>query len=157
MPVLVPWNLPCPEIFWLHACNQAFCKTLHLKCLIVFWICLCPDNCSVICTVTLHCVLHQTHLEFWYIQNSVYSGICRHIQEYLALLMHIQAYSAPYVTLSYSQSCHILSPGIVARGGMFKTLWNFDQAYSEPCHRTVYSGIVQAYSGIFQKILRTLP
>ena len=51
---LVPRNLPYPE-------NYSFCITLHLKFLIVFWTCLCLDNCSVICTVTLCYVLHQTH------------------------------------------------------------------------------------------------
>ena len=69
-----------------------FCKRLHLKYLTVVWICLCLDNCSVICTVTLHYVLHQTHLKFRHIHNSVYSDICRHIQAYSALLHHIHGY-----------------------------------------------------------------
>ena len=42
--------------------------------------------------------------------------------------MLIQAYSAPYVTLAYSQPCHILSPGIFTTRGLFKTLSNVDQA-----------------------------
>ena len=50
-----------------------------------------------------------------------------------ALLRHIQAYSALYVT-SYSQSGHILSPGNFRMGGVFKTLLNFEQTYSEPWH-----------------------
>ena len=70
----------------------SFWKTLHPKCLIVFWMCLCLDNCSVICTVTLCYVLHQTHSEFWHIQHSVFSGICRHIPSYSALLRHVNAY-----------------------------------------------------------------
>ena len=38
-------------------------------------------------------VLHQIQSEFWHIQNSVYSGIFRHIQAYSALLRHIQPQS----------------------------------------------------------------
>ena len=38
----------------------AFCKTLYFKCLTVFWIRLCLNNCSRICTVTLciYCIRH---------------------------------------------------------------------------------------------------
>ena len=60
-------------------------KTLHLKRL-------CLNNCSVICTVTLSHVLHQSYSEFWHIQNSVYSGIFSHIQAQSALLRHIHRY-----------------------------------------------------------------
>ena len=60
-PVLSP--TPYPEKF-----HFSFCKTLHLKFLTVFWIRLCFDNCSVICTVTLCYIKQQTHSEFWYIQ-----------------------------------------------------------------------------------------
>ena len=61
------------------------------------------------------------------------------------MLQLIQAYSAPCVTLVYSQSCHFRSPSIFRTGGLFKTLWNVDQAYSEPCHRALFSHI-QVYS-----------
>ena len=61
------------------------------------------------------------------------------------LLRHIQAYSAPFVTLAYSQPCHILNPGIFRTGGLLKALWDVDQTYSEPCHRASFSHI-QAYS-----------
>ena len=40
------------------------CKTLHLKCLTVFWIQVCLDNWSVICTLILCYVLLQSHSEF---------------------------------------------------------------------------------------------
>ena len=53
----------------------------------------------------------------------------------------IQAYSASCVTLVYSQPCHILSPGIFRTKGIFKTLWNVYQAYSEPCHRSIFRHI----------------
>ena len=74
----------------------------------------------------------------------------------------IQAYLAPCVTgtlrnpctlstlcntvqLTYLQTCHIMSPGIFWTGGLFKTLWNHDQAYLEPCHRALICHI-QSYS-----------
>lgn len=60
------------------------------------------------------------------------------------LLKHIQAYSEPCVTLAYSQPCHIPSPGIFKTDGKFKTLRNFDQAYSDiflPIVRTAYLDI----------------
>ena len=36
--------------------------------------------------------MRQTYSELWHIQDSIYSGILRHIQRYLALLGHIDAY-----------------------------------------------------------------
>ena len=133
-----------------------FCKTLPLKCLAAFWIRLCLDNWSVICTVILCYVLHQTHSEFSYIQHSVFSGICRHIQSYSALLRYIhaywditQAYSGIFqqlsVNLAFSQPYHILSPGTFRTGSLFRTLWNGHQPYSEPCHSALFSHI-QLYS-----------
>ena len=44
----------------------------------------------------------------------------------------------------YSQPSHILSPGIFRIRSLFKTLWNVDQEYSEPCHGALFSHI-QAY------------
>ena len=77
----------------------------------------------------------------WHGQNSgifstlFFSDICRHIQSYSGLLRHvhtywyiIKAYSAPCITLAYSKPCHILSPDIFRTEGLFKTLWNDDQA-----------------------------
>ena len=77
---------PCPEKF------HSFWKTLHLKCLTVFWIRLCFDTCSVTCTVTLCYAKQQIHSEFWHIQYSVFSGIHRYIKSYSTLLMNIHAY-----------------------------------------------------------------
>ena len=59
--------------------HYSFSKRLHLSCI-------CLNNCSVIYTVTLRYVLHETYSEFWHIQNSVSSGIFRHIQAYSVLL-----------------------------------------------------------------------
>ena len=56
-----------------------------------------------------------------------------------------QAYSAPCVTLTYLQICHILSPNLFKTGSLFKTHWNIDQAYLEPYHGALFSHI-QAYS-----------
>ena len=69
----MPWKISgCVPA--LRHCS--FCQTFHFKSMTVFWICLCFDNYSVICTVTLCYVLHQTHSEFWHIQHCSFSGIC---------------------------------------------------------------------------------
>ena len=68
----------------------------------------------------------------------------------LSFYSTFKAYSEPYVTLAYSQSCYSLSYGIFRIRGLLKTLWNIDQAYSELCHRKVFSHI-QAYSEPYQK------
>ena len=93
-----------PPLSWkIFVCTPAlrhylFCKIPHLKCLTMFWIDLCLDNCSVICIVTLCYVLHHTirilaysklcllsilsirHINiYWRIVNA-YSGLFRHIQ-----------------------------------------------------------------------------
>ena len=70
-----------------------------------------------------------------------YSHILRHYQ---GIFRRIQTYTAPCITLEYSQPYHILSPGIFRTGGSFKTLWN-EQAYSELCHWKLFNHI-QAYS-----------
>ena len=54
--------------------HYCFYKTFHLKFFWVFWIHLLNTPCSVTCTVTLCCILHQTHLELWHIQSSAYSS-----------------------------------------------------------------------------------
>ena len=110
LSALIP-RLPSPpppalKNFWLRASliHYSFCKTLHLKCLTVLWIGLCPGNCSVISKMT---VLHQTHPEFWHIRHCVcfrymlgYTALLRctfmHIE---TLLRHIQAYSGIFSTL----------------------------------------------------------
>ena len=47
---LLPWNISgCAPALRRYS----ICKTLHLKCLTVFWIRFCLNNCSVISTVTL--------------------------------------------------------------------------------------------------------
>ena len=133
---------------------------LHLKCLTVFWTCLCLYNSSVICTVTLYFVLPQTHSEFWHIQHSVFFSIAYSIifsiikayslilRHYQGMLRNVQAYAGIFSTLCntcifttfpYSEPCHIKIAGFL------KTMWNVDQAYSEPCHGALFSHI-QVYS-----------
>ena len=121
----LPWIISGCTPALIHSFCKMFDSVLNTSCL---------SNCSVIFR-TLCYVLHQAHSELWHIQDSVYSGICRHIEAYLALLRQIQAYSVlSSVILSYLQPSHILRLGIFRTGGIFKTLWNFDQAYTEPCH-----------------------
>ena len=105
-----------------------------------------------------------SHSKFWHIQNFPYTGIFRHIQAQSALLRNIhaykciikdiqtyfQSYSEPSVTLAYSQPCQ------------FQALAYLEpEAHSKPCEtltrhvqnpatvRTIYSSIIQLYSGIF--------
>ena len=66
-----------------------------------------------------------------------------HILNIETLLRHIHAYLVIFSTLC---NPHILTAGIFTTGGLFKTLWSADQAYSKPCHRTLSSHI-PAYSG----------
>ena len=81
-----------------------------------------------------------------------YQGIFTHILALLSIFRLLQTYSASFQTLTYSQTGQISSPSIFRTGGIFKNLWNFDQAYSEGSERTVYSGIIQPYSGIFRTL-----
>ena len=131
--------------------HYSLCRTLHLKCLSKFWIRLFLDNGSVINTVIICYLLHQTRILafstlcfFRYIP--AYSVIFIVIKAYsnMRIFRLIQAYSAPSVTLAYSQPCHILNSGIFKTEVLFKTLSKVDQAYSEPCHKTLFSHI-QAY------------
>ena len=83
---------------------------------------------------------------WWHIQS--YSVLLRHFYAYWDIIkayLLIQGYSAPCVTLAYSQPCHILSLGIFITRGLFETLRNVDQAYAEPRYRALFSHI-QAYS-----------
>ena len=50
---------------------------------------------------------------------------------------------APALNIWQFSEC--VSVSIFRTGGLFKTLWNVDQSYSEPCHRALFSQI-QTYS-----------
>ena len=80
--VLVPWNCPSPENFWLPPAFRHcyLCKTLHCKCLTVLWIRLGLDNCSITYTMTL-----------WILTYSSEICLFKHIQAYSVLLTHIHA------------------------------------------------------------------
>ena len=72
---------------------------------------------------------------------------------YKNIIRLIQAYLAPCVTLIYSQTCHIPSPGIFRTRVIFKTLQKFHQAYSERnIVRIAYSAIIQSYSTICRSL-----
>ena len=73
-PHLTPWRISsCAPA--LRYCS--FCKILDLKCLKVFWIHLCLDNCSVIYTVTLILNSAASHVQNSGIpiQHTVFSGM----------------------------------------------------------------------------------
>ena len=122
-------NFPSSTKPPLHTCTQAifFCKTLHLKCLEVFWIRFCLDNCSVIYTVTLCCLLHQTHSEFWHTQNSVSSAarcVTPHIHKltifWTMAYLELEAYSKPCETLTM----HSQSSLFRHYSAIFRYIWN---------------------------------
>ena len=63
----------------VYGCTPAlryysFCKMLHFQCLTVFWILLCLNNCSLICTLTLY----YTADSYW--------TLLRHIHPYWNIL-----------------------------------------------------------------------
>ena len=84
---------PCPEKFLvvhLHSGIIIFAKhSTLIKCLTVFWMCLCLNKCSVICTVTLCYVLHQKHL--YCVKVLEYSVLC--FSMYIQSFSIIEAYS----------------------------------------------------------------
>ena len=109
----------------------------------MFWRCLCLDNCSIICAVTLCFILHQTHSEYWHIQNSIYSGIFRHLQGYSALLR--QCTNIHSLTIFWSLA--YLEQEAYSKS----ILWNFNQAYSELCHnQNDHDSLFRHYSAIFR-------
>ena len=83
------WNISCCASALRH---YSFCKALQFTCSTMVCIRICLNNCSVICTVILCYMLHQIHSEFWYIQNSVNSSICRYFETYSAFSLFIKFY-----------------------------------------------------------------
>ena len=111
-------------------------------------------------------ILHHTHSKFCHIQISVYSGIFKRIQPYSALLRHIDARS---IIEEYSSLFrHIqnpVQPSRVHNLAIFRSLaYLKPEAYSKPWEtltkyiqnpaivRTIYSCIIQPYSGIFKTL-----
>ena len=143
-PVL---QTPHPTPWRISGCAPAlryfcFCKILDLKCLKVFWIHLCLDNCSVIYTVTLILNSAASHVQNSGIpiQHTVFMS--NHI-----IFSFIKAYEYWDIKGIFSTLCNPPRPGAMSRywhGGFFKTLWNNGLAYSEPCSR---ARIIQPYSG----------
>ena len=117
------------------------------------------DNFSVICEVTLCYLLHQRHSGFSDIQNPIYSGKCRHIQAYSALLSHIHDIEALLKHIQHPvKHSHIHNLAIL-RALAYLEL----QPYSKPSEiltrhiqksvsvRTV-RGITQSYSDIVRTL-----
>ena len=101
------------------------------------------DTFSIILGYSVLCFFR--YMPVYSIISSLIKAYLRILGLYWGIFWLIQTYSAPCVTLAYSQPCHILSPDIFRTGGLFKTLWNVDQANSEPCHVALFRHI-QAYS-----------
>ena len=81
---------------------------------------------------------------------TIYNIIKSHIE---ALLRHDQPYSGIYSTLCNPcnlQPCHTSSPSIFRKRSIFKTLWKFEQVYSEPCHSQ--NSLFRRYSAIFRTL-----
>ena len=120
------------------------CKMLHLKWLTVSWIRLCL-NCSVICTVTLCYVLHQTRYMEPYSSQANWALLRRYLE---TLSKHIQAYSDIFGTLLHIHNLAIsrtlihLEP--VAYSKPYETLIRH---FEKPAIAgSVYLGIIQSYS-----------
>ena len=129
----LPWKLLVASLlqalfFLQNALSYTFDSVLNMPRL---------DNYSIICTVTLCYVLHQTRSEFWHVQNYLF----RYIQAYPRILSIIKAYScilrdcqgmfrliylysAPFLTHAYSEPYHISRHDLLGTRGIFKTLWN---------------------------------
>ena len=93
----------------------------------------------------MYCIRHiQNSGIFTTLFIQLYSGIFKHIQHYWdifrrieALLRHTETYSGIFRTLCNICIFTILpyfEPRNIRTGGKFKTLWNFEQGYSEPYH-----------------------
>ena len=109
----------------------------------------CLNNCSTISTATSCYILHESHSKLWHIQNYVYSGTCRNIQAFLALLRHIQDYSGIFSTLCNG---HILTtapysePWHIYKQSHSKPCETFDKAYWETYHSQ--NSLFKHYSAI---------
>ena len=112
--------------------------------------------------MTLCYVQHQTHSEFWHIQHSVFSGICRHIHSRSALLRHIHWYSNIINTYSglFSHIQHPVQPSHIHNLAIFWALAYLEsKAYLKPCElltRNIQNPAIGHYWAMFKCIFRTL-
>ena len=105
-----------------------------------------------------------SHSKFWHIQNSPYTGIFRHIQANSALLRNIHTYKCiikVHLDLFSVIFRALCNPRIFATLPIPSLAYLEPEAHSKPCEtltrhvqnpatvRTVYSSIIQLYSGIF--------
>ena len=102
-------------------------------------------------------------LAYWKLYLGIFKDaqLLRHIQTYWGI---VKAYSGLYRHIQCPlQPLHINKLAILRALSYleleaYSKHWKFDQAYSEPCHRTgrtVYSGIIQPYSCIFRTLCNT--
>ena len=141
----------------MSGCVTAFMHFFSNRSIINVWQCskyvslLMTDQQFVNWPYVMYCIRHiQNSGIFSNLFFQVHARIFKHDQSYLGIFTHIktvlrqiQSYSAPFVTLAYSQLC--VSPSIYKTKGLFKTLWNNDQAYSVPYNKALFTSI-QAYS-----------
>ena len=131
----------------LHSSNILFAKGSILN----VW--QCYDYASVLITTQRFVQWPYAMYYSRHNQDSTFTIIFSIIKAYSRIFSLIQGYLASFVTLAYSQTCHIPSPGILRTGGILKTLWNFEQAYSEPCHNQYsQNSLCRHYSVIFRTL-----
>ena len=127
--------------------HYSFCKTLHLKSLIVFWIRLCslsPYSGLMLCTPsdTFRILAHSELCLFRYVQ--AYSSIFTHTE---ALLRRAQSYSGIFSILCNPR---ITKPWHISNRRHIQNPVKPDQAYSELCHSQ--NSLFRHYSPIFRNI-----
>ena len=132
----------------IFPCGASLLLVFLMKCLPK-----CPD---IYCIRNIHIqnnsgIFDNLFFFFFFRYMPAYSIIFSVIKACSRILRHqgtfrlIQAQSAPCVTLTYLQPCHILSPGIFGTGVLFKTLWTLTRHIQNT-----------AISGHYSVIFRTL-
>ena len=89
------------------------------------------QNYGIFSTLFFQAMMSQVQL--FTRERGSFLKVCRHIKSYSALLRHIHAYSGIFSTPCNSRIFKTIL--------LLKTLSNVDQAYSEPCHRALFSDI----------------
>ena len=102
----------------------------------------------IICTVSDTFRIQAYSALCFFIYIPVYSIIISIIKTYSRILRHYYSIFRLIQTFSALRNLRIFKTG-----GLFKTLSNVDQAYSEPCHRPLCSHI-QTYSEPCRRSLR---
>ena len=121
-------KLLCPEklLFLQNAplcsdsvLNTSLCLQLLNNLYSDFMLCTASDTFRILVYSALFFFRYMQAYSVVFSVIKAYSSILRH---YYGIFRLIQAYSAPCVSLTYLQPCHILSPCIFRTRGLFKTL-----------------------------------